>query len=47
MKMQVFNLNFWLKRSRGRNNDKNEKNTIIQIRDKTANATQDQVEFER
>ena len=47
MKMQVFNLNFWLKRSRGRTNNKDEKNTIIQIRDKTPNATQDQVELER
>ena len=40
MKLLEFTLNFWLKRLRGINNNKNDKNTITQIRDKTTNATQ-------
>ena len=39
MKLLVFTSHFWLKRSRGIIN------TITQIRDKTAKATQGQLEF--
>ena len=45
MKLLVFSLHFWLKGLRGINN-KLITNTITQIRDKTTNTTQDQVEFE-
>ena len=37
--------NFWLKRFRGITIGKKIINTITQIRDKTTNATQDQIEF--
>ena len=45
----VFTLNFWLKRLGGINNDKNDNkhNTVTQILEKTTNATQNQIEFER
>ena len=47
MKLLVFTLHFWFKRSCGKIIIKVMINTLIQIRDKTANATQDQIEFER
>ena len=37
---------FWLNGLSGIHNDKLIINTITQIRDKTTNATQDQIEFE-
>ena len=42
MKLLVFTLHFWLKRSHRINNTKIIINTITQMRDKIANATQDQ-----
>ena len=47
MKLLVFTLYFWFKRLRGINNDKNDNKYITQIREKTTNATHDQIEFER
>ena len=47
MKLLVFILHFWLKRLRGINNDKNDNECNDKVRDKTTNATQDQMEFER
>ena len=47
MKLLAFTQNFWLKRSRGNNDKKAIINTITQISDKIANATQDEIEFER
>ena len=47
MKLLVITLHFWLKRFRRINNDKNENKYNNTIRDKTTNATQDQIEFER
>ena len=44
MKLLVSAPHFQLKRLRGINNDKN---TITQIREKTTNATQNQIEFEK
>ena len=44
MKLLVYFPHFWLKELRGIHNDLN--CTITQIRDKTTNATQDQIEFE-
>ena len=46
MELLVFSLHFWLKRFCGINNDKNDKYNNP-IRDTTANATQDQIEFEK
>ena len=44
--MMVFSLHLWLKGLCGINNDIIITNTITQIRNKTTNATQDQIEFE-
>ena len=43
----VFTVHFWLKRLCGINNDKNDNKYITQIQEKTTNATQDKIEFEK
>ena len=47
IKLSVFILHFWVKRLHGINMTKIIMNAITQIRDKTTNATRNQIQFER